>query len=444
MAWSAWSYVDTSKGAYSGVYRIWYRTNSNYTTKKAQMEYCIEVVSGSTYSTRWNCRCSVYIDDVLTHEVYSNKSTGNVTTSAAANSSSQVPGYSGFYNGYYCVGYHTVTKSMDSSGNVSWKIHVNGVFNSLGYNASTTPAWCTGTAWPSTTSYDVGSAPTIELEDLGNNQAVIKGNLGTNGTNNGLSSSVLYWTTNGNEPNSSYTWTYSASLGSSSGGAYSVTIDIPAGCSVVKAIVYCNFSHNTTNTGHKHFNVTYYSAPGYPGTPYLEPGKSYFKKKLTVKEPWTFYWTAASNGAGANVDSYRIRLYKNGVHVPIKDSSCNNISISDASGNHYYDSGNTETSITIYPNHQGFKARDRIKLGLYAHSTRGDNENMWSGEGAVEVFSSEYVIQNAGVVKIKVDNTANGWKEGNVFVKVLKNGTVQWVEAETVNIKTADGWEESQ
>lgn len=57
--------------------------------------------------------------------------------------------------------------------------------------------------------------------------------------------------------------------------------------------------------------------------------------------------------------------------------------------------------------------------------------------------SAEYTVLNAGVMRVR-PTTTSGIKEGVVWVKVLKNGTAQWVEADIVKTKTSSTvWSES-
>lgn len=290
----------------------------------------------------------------------------------------------------------------------------------------------------SRTYWSDGSAPSLTITDNGNNTATMSGYLGSSGSNNGITGSTLYWTTNGMLPNGGYWYTTSESMGATSGGWYSKTISIPSNCSTIWAITYCSFSHNTTYTGNTSASVKYYTAPGNPGTPVI----NYTKSRLTIKEPWTFSWTAASAGnSNSPVRGYRIRLFKNDVEIPIKNSSGQVISLTNSIyGGHPYDTDSTSNSFTVYPDQQGFVAGDTVSILVHAYTRYGANSGL-TGESNC-LFSSykksiNYEIQNAGIVQVR---TASGWHEGQVWVRAASG----WHEAETVQVRAASGWHESE
>ena len=287
------------------------------------------------------------------------------------------------------------------------------------------------------------SAPTMEIIDNGNNTATIRGNLGQNGTNNGMTGSTLFWTTNGNEPADGSWYTSKESMGKTSGGAYSKTIDIPDGCTTIKAVTYCYFTYtNNTNTGHRTQSVKHYKAPGNPGKPSI----IYTKSRLTNRENWTLKWTAASAGnSNSPVIGYRVRLAKKGPNdsnwrwAPFKNASGTTITTvggSTSNGtDYYYDTESTAVSLTIKPD--GAMPGDIYWVGLYAYSKNGAGSTLWSGNGTNIIWSDEYKVRNSGIMRIKHNNT---WKEGIVFIKVGNT----WKEAESVHIKVGSSWKESE
>lgn len=278
-----------------------------------------------------------------------------------------------------------------------------------------------------------GSAPTISITDNGNNTATISGKLGSNGTLNSLQSSTLYYTTNGSEPAGGTWYTTSVDLGSTSGGDYSHAINIPSGCNKIWAVVYCTFAYNTTNTGHQSKSVTYYGIPGDPGTPVI----SYSKTRLTVKEPWTYTWNAASAGTNMPIIGYRIRLYKNNSAVSLSAGSGNYIAPNGSYN--YLDRESTSTTVMIDPVAFGFTAGDTVYLGVYAYAKRGDGVQVFNqnGVGAGNKVSAVSTVQNAGIMRVK---PSGAWKEGIVHVKV--NGV--WKEADLVQTKVSGAWKESE
>jgi hypothetical protein len=304
-----------------------------------------------------------------------------------------------------------------------------------------------------------GGKPTLEITDNGNNTFKLSGKLGSNGANNALQSSALYYTLDGYQPAAGSPNTTVVSLGKTSGGAFTETFNIPSTCQKVIATVWCIFTYNSTQNsgGHIELPVKYYVAPSKPGIPVIK----YTKNRLTVKENWTYTWKAADKvNDYSPIKGYRIRLYKNGVSIPIYNSDGKEISKDDSTmgnGRYYYDTENDSCTFSIDPVLHGFLPGDKVKLGIYAYSRNGKGEtewvvtptypesaasirhSLWSGAGkaTAEVLSAETLVQNAGVVQIKVGSE---WKEGQVWVKA--NNT--WHEAETVNVKAGGYWYESQ
>lgn len=423
MGWSAWNYVDTNKA--TGIYRLWYRTHDNYSTDTVALQYEVEVEDSGDLKERWNCVVEVSVDGVPHTKAWSNYSDKNTYSGAG----STVPGHSGYITGYTCIGTQTLTKGVDATTKSrSWTLSLAGGFTAISLRN------CTCSVEPSASYYYTnGTKPSLTITDNGNNTATMSGYLGSNGSNNGLISSPLYWTTNGMQPSGGSWYTPDENMGATSGGYYSKTINIPDGCSGIWAVIYCNFKYNRTNTPHTYGGVRYYKAPGNPGKPTI----SYTKSRLTIKEPWTFSWSAASAGnSNTPVAGYRIRVYKNGVGIRIKDSSGKIISTTNGSGDYPYDMHNTSCSFKLDPVSNGFKAGDTIRVSLYAFAFRGDRASLWSGSGANAVFSDTYTIQNAGIVQVR---TASGWHEGQVHVRTASG----WHEAETVQSRTASGWKES-
>lgn len=98
------------------------------------------------------------------------------------------------------------------------------------------------------------SAPTVV--DKGNNKATISGKIGKSVTNNAIQSATLYYTTDGSDPRSSSTRKYFTSSTSAAGNlvttfaseaTYSKEIDIPEGCTVIKACLVSTFAWGKTD-----------------------------------------------------------------------------------------------------------------------------------------------------------------------------------------------------
>lgn len=278
--------------------------------------------------------------------------------------------------------------------------------------------------------------PSIEITDNHNNSFKITGAAASSGWNNPVKSTT-------------YSYGYDTNYGSTGTGSFNLTVTDTSKASrtvYAKAVSVPTWNGDTAAHEAVHSTaITYYAKPSKPGIPKL----SYTKNRLTIKEDWRFDWTAATAGnshAHNAVKGYRIRLYKNGVSVPIRSSSGTVLSAVRAGtdSDYIYDRESTSTSITIDPIVHGFNSGDTVSLGVYSYSKNGIGGLLFGGSPSAEdeQESAPVIVQNAGIVHIKAG--ANDWREGQVWVKVNKNGTAQWVEAETVNVKTSSGWKESQ
>ena len=184
------------------------------------------------------------------------------------------------------------------------------------------------------------------------------------------------------------------------------------------------------------YKVKQYVAPKAPGVPVVSS-----PTRLTTKGSWTFTWTAATAvNTSSPVKGYRIRLYKNGSLVKgLTTDEDNNITLKSGGTNEYLDSDSTSTAAIIDPTAFDFKAGDKVKLSISAYTKFGkaNDGTRWLGKTPVVKTSSEYTVQNAGTVNIKV---SGAWKEGQVYVKVNN----AWEEAETISIKVGDSWKDSK
>lgn len=422
MGWSGWNYVDTNMSI--GKYRLWYRTHDNYSTDTVALQYEVEVEDTGTKTERWNCYVGVWVDGGLHSQSWSNYSNKDTTTGAG----STVPGHSGYYSGYTCISTKTITKGVSgTTKSRSWTLSLAGGFTQINRRD------CTCSVEPSASYYYTnGSAPTLTITDNGDNTATMSGSLGSNGTNNGIAGSTLYWTTNGLQPNGGSSYTAAESMGTTSGGSYSKTINIPSTCSTIWAVTYCSFSYNSTNTGHINQSVKYYTAPGDPGKPVIE----YTKSRLTIKEPWTISWDAAQAGnTNTPISGYRLRIYKNGLPIDIKNSSGTVVSATVGADKYYDMSG---TSYVINPSSHGILPGDKISIALFAYAFNGAGTRLWSGNEENAVLSDVYTVQNAGVMRPLVDGKH---VEGVVWACIPDSTTdskIKWVEADIVKTAIKD------
>lgn len=296
-----------------------------------------------------------------------------------------------------------------------------------GYEGNFTPDTGHWKAELTYSTYTNGTAPSIStLKDNGNNTVALTVTQGANGTNNAIQSATLSYTIDGGSKQS-------LAITAKSGGTSSYTIKITKACTI-KVTIECKFVYNTTSAN-KSVSAIFYAAPSNPGKPVLA-ASSYKNNRLTVKQNWTYTWTAAT-AANANspVKGYRIRIYKNNTALSgLVGSTSNNIITNGTNTEKYVDRESTSCTITFNPVTLGFLPNDTVRVGIYAYTRNGASSQLWSD---THMLSDISTVQNAGIVHVKVNGQ---WKEGQVWVKT--NGS--WREAETVNTKINGTWQESQ
>ena len=187
--------------------------------------------------------------------------------------------------------------------------------------------------------------------------------------------------------------------------------------------------------------IKQYVAPSNPGSPVLSASKT---PKRVLKKEWTFDWVpSTAANATSPIKGYRIRVYKNG--TPIKGLKVDSgYKIAKGTGTTEWldreiSSAATLTTLTFIPEDLGFAAGDKLKISLFAYTRYGITNTggqLFSGNGSTAVNSSEYTIENAGVMQVNVNGA---WKEGQVFVNV--DGA--WKEAESVYTNVNGSWKES-
>jgi hypothetical protein len=266
---------------------------------------------------------------------------------------------------------------------------------------------------------------TITITDNGNNTFSVNGTKGADGNNNPATGPVISW---------GYTTSYS---NSGSVTQQPLTITTPANATrTVYAKCVTGATYGSSKTATTSSAVKQYVAPSAPGIPAL----SYNKSRLTVKEPWTFTWKAATPAnASSPICGYRIRIYKNDKLVlglkPLQANSPAKVVLNAEGTNEFLDRDNTNNTLVIEdPASFGFNASDTVKLSVYAYTKYGTGNKLFSNTYAV---SAKYTVQNAGIVNV---NVGGSWKEGQVYVKI--NGT--WKEAESVHTKAGGTWKEAQ
>lgn len=272
--------------------------------------------------------------------------------------------------------------------------------------------------------------PRISITDNGNNTFTITGTDSTSGINNSASTS--------------YAWGYSDSNYDKSGkGTKDLTIATPSDDTrtvYVKATATASWENDSAKkVSTASLAIKQYVAPGDPGKPVLHEN-SYKNGRLTVKQKWTYTWTAAAAAnASSPICGYRIRIFRKAkgqsdfAVIPNLINGTDNRIVTGTSAYLFVDRNTTATTITFDPVELGFEPGDAIKVGVHAYTVDGTNTWMFNTTRSDSVAS---VVQNAGIVNVKVNGA---WKEGQVYVKIKG----EWKEAETVNVKVKGVWKES-
>lgn len=284
---------------------------------------------------------------------------------------------------------------------------------------------------------------TCTITDNGNNTFTLNGTKGANGTNNTATGPTLSW---------GYTNSYGSSF--TNGATMALSIATPANATrTVYAKSVTGATYGSSKTATASLAVKQYVAPSAPGKPTISP---FSKSKLTVKEHWLVDWQeATATNTSSPVKGYRIRIYKKAKGetsfstIPFYSKTSGQLLSSDSGSGvnrYYYDrtvydgSGNKrDKPMPLYPDIQDIEPGDTIKIGIYSYSVDAQGNKYFNGGGGptAQVFSDEYVVQNNGILRVKVEGT---YREGQVFVKVA--GT--WKEADIVHTKVAGAWKESQ
>ncbi len=291
-----------------------------------------------------------------------------------------------------------------------------------------------------------GGKPKIEVKDKGNNKFYFSYTLGVSGTNNELKSATIYYTTDGTDLSAGGLIPYIDLTAASGAIKETDPIEIAGACTI-QAQIECEFEYNTTSASATK-DILFYKAPSAPGTPGLANSES----RLTVKKPWTFTWTAATPyNDNSPVAGYYIMLLRKAkdeadfkyVCRPVDDGD-NKLGIDkdeQNDTNYYLRRESTScTAIIEDPKSFGFKPGDEVKLRVKSFAWNGATPKQalqYPPAGDPGKDSEAYLVQNAGVVNVKVGNK---WKEGQVYVKVGD----KWKEAESISTKVGDSWKESQ
>lgn len=284
------------------------------------------------------------------------------------------------------------------------------------------------------------TAPTVT--DNGNNTFTITGYTGKAGKNNPVKSTTLYY-----RLGSSGDYTKASGL---SVANKKITVGSTTATQTVYAYTKVDGTYNDVESSKVSLAIKNYQAPGNPGTPSLT-ASSKTNNRLTTRKTWGYTWSKAANtNSSSPVVGYRLRLYKGDTKITGLTFDKTNQKLKKGSGSTEYIDlalGNnlthtsTTSSYTVYldPKDFGYNTKDQVKLSLFAWSTNGKSEMLFSGGGSNPVFSAETTVASAGVVYTNIDGNTTGWKVGQVFIYSGSN----WEEADSVQIYDGTDWKES-
>lgn len=311
------------------------------------------------------------------------------------------------------------------------------------------------------TPYTLIEAGSVEIIDNYNNTFTIKATAGKDGTNNPVKelSNLNY----------GYTSTYtidSGSLGSYTSGEVINLAKSGVGntrtvfATATSVATYGESKKVTASRG-----IRQYIAPQLSGMIDL----IHTKNRLTLKEHWTFKWR---KGIAANETSkiagYRIRLFrvdKFGTETKVQlnkvaadpkdfyfDTDINSTDNTLLGGSYTEDAD--FCYFTIDPVAYNFSVGESVKLTAYAYTRYGLNNDdpnsyLFSTAGATKVMMRSGSAGNTGYAVSNVSEVFNAgtlgvfngsdWVEGQILIYTSSG----WVEAESLNTYTAEGWKES-
>lgn len=173
-------------------------------------------------------------------------------------------------------------------------------------------------------------------------------------------------------------------------------------------------THTTTK------EIYQYLAPVFPDNATITITTS--TGKVTTKEPWTLSWTVAEPvNDNSPVVAYLILGYKESIEA---------IDIENFYGNSTEDSSTTqEIDLQSY----NLLPKDTVWFSIQPFTENGNHEWILSED---TLFSEKLTIPSKGTIFLKVGTE---WKEGQVWAKIDN----VWKEAETVYLKTVEGWKET-
>ena len=292
------------------------------------------------------------------------------------------------------------------------------------------------------------------IEEKGVQTFKVEGKLGSAGTNNSYKyNSCFLWWTQAKANASTWTWYSSENVNgnkytfsSTTKSVDDLAVNITDTSAANKQVYACVTTASTYGTAVDKYssvtNIRQYCAP-VPST--TRPTITYSKSRLTVRENWTFSWSA---GTAANSSSpikgYEFCITKNGKEIPnLSVNSSGVITKGTSGGSKYlYWTNTSSLRVTCDPKNLGFAAKDKVVFWVRPYTRYGknyDGERLPSGWPA-HTATVEATVQNAAVIR-KYDSASGKWQEG--IARVYNDATKKWDEAESVKVYKDGNWVES-
>lgn len=296
----------------------------------------------------------------------------------------------------------------------------------------------------------------VSISDNYNNTFNITCTLGSAGLNNTYNKSgcYLWWTQNKTGTN---TWTWYTSS-NTNGNRYTyganatsktvsnIALNITNTSAATKQVAGCVTTASTygpavelCNTGYpgSGIQIKQYCAP-VPST--TRPTISYTKSRLTVRENWSFSWSAATKANNSSpIKGYEICITKNREEIPITINSSGVISKSTGTATRVFWEGSGRT-VTCNPANLEFAAGDSVQFWVRPYTKYGKNNdgNKLPSSWLDHTATVSKTVENAAVVHV-YNTSKKDYDEG--IVCVYRDG--DWVEADSVHVYKNNDWVES-
>lgn len=292
------------------------------------------------------------------------------------------------------------------------------------------------------------------VSDNYNNTFNVKGEYGTEGSNNPITSHKLWWAQTYSNNNWNWSDKWAGSVANITNGQVRQNIPLRTGSDssakikVIGSVEAFETVSCTSDREHRHeLGIMNFVKPSFQNTVVTLTKQ---KTRLTIREPWTFTWYAAKPANGSSpVKGYElcIERTRNGTKTELTNLVLNSAKTEIVSGTNsssYINYSGTATagaamSVSIDPKALGFKAKDIINFWVRPYTQMGKTNTGTKLYGNwIALTSGATTIQSAGVINVYKTNSSN-FVEG--IACVYKNGN--WVEAESVQVYSGGNWKES-